>query len=46
VVRNSAEFEVLALNKLEDNFHASPVIIGDDLYLRGFKYLYCIAEEK
>ena len=45
VVKHSADFEVLSLNKLEDKFHASPVIIGDDLYLRGFKYLYCISEE-
>jgi len=45
VVKHSTDFEVLSLNKLEDNFHASPVIIGDELYLRGFKYLYCISEE-
>ncbi len=45
VVRHGPDFEVIALNKLEDNFHASPVIIGDNLYLRGFKYLYCISED-
>ena len=45
VVKHSTDFDVLSLNKLEDNFHASPVIIGDELYLRGFKYLYCISEE-
>jgi outer membrane protein assembly factor BamB len=46
VVKHSVDFEVLSLNKLEDNFHASPIVNGDDLYLRGFKYLYCISEEK
>ena len=45
IVRHGPDFEVIALNKLEDNFHASPVIIGNNLYLRGFKYLYCISEE-
>ena len=45
VVKHSTDFEVLSLNKLEDNFHASPVVIGEKLYLRGFKYLYCISED-
>ena len=45
VVKQGADFEVMSQNKLEDGFHASPVIIGNDLYLRGFKYLYCISEE-
>jgi len=40
VIRNSEKFEVLAQNKLDDTFDASPVIAGDDLYLRGHKYLY------
>lgn len=30
---------------LEDSFHATPVIVGKDLYLRGFDHLYCIAED-
>jgi outer membrane protein assembly factor BamB len=46
VVKQGSDFEVLSQNKLEDNFHASPVIIGDNLYLRGFKYLYCISEKQ
>ncbi len=45
VVKSGAEFTVLSQNNLDDSFHASPVIIGNNLYLRGFKYLYCIAEE-
>ena len=46
IVKCDSEFEVLAKNTLDDGFHASPVIIGNNLYLRGFKYLYCISEEK
>jgi len=45
VVKAGAEFSILAKNTLDDTFHASPVIIGNDLFLRGFKYLYCISEK-
>ncbi|MCP4709164.1 MAG: PQQ-binding-like beta-propeller repeat protein [Planctomycetes bacterium] len=38
------EFEVLATNVLDDEFDCSPVVIGDELYLKGKKYIYCIAE--
>lgn len=46
VVKAGAEFSILAKNSLDDTFHASPVIVGNDLFLRGFKYLYCISEKK
>ncbi len=45
VVKHGSEFTVLAKNELADNFHASPVILGENLYLRGYKYLYCIAQD-
>jgi outer membrane protein assembly factor BamB len=45
VIRHGPDFEVLSQNQLEDSFHASPVVVGNNLYLRGFRYLYCIAEE-
>lgn len=41
VVKAGETFEILASNELDDNFHASPVIVGDQLILRGFKSLYC-----
>jgi outer membrane protein assembly factor BamB len=34
--------EVLATNTLDDGFDASPAIVGDELYLRGRRYLYRI----
>jgi hypothetical protein len=37
---------LLASNKLEDKFTASPVIAGNSLLLRGEKHLYCITEAK
>ncbi len=44
VIREGAEFAVIAQNKLNDNFDASPAIAGNDLILRGLKNLYCISE--
>lgn len=35
--------EILASNELNDNFHASPVIVGNDLILKGFDTLYCFS---
>jgi len=34
----------LALNQLDDRFSASPAFVDGELYLRGERYLYCIAE--
>jgi outer membrane protein assembly factor BamB len=36
--------KVLALNTLDDGFDASPAVAGDELYLRGRRHLYRIAE--
>ena len=45
VIKAGPSFALLSSNKLDDTFHASPVVIGNDLYLRGFSYLYCISEK-
>lgn len=37
--------EHLGLNRLDDGFSASAAVLGRELFLRGEKYLYCIAEE-
>jgi outer membrane protein assembly factor BamB len=44
VIRHGTEFEVLSQNTLDDEFDASPVIVGDEMYLRGYRYLYCISK--
>lgn len=36
---------VLALNRLNDSFSASAAVVGRELFLRGQRNLYCIAEE-
>ncbi len=45
VVKAGETFEVIASNELNDNFHASPVIVGNELILRGFDSLYCFSEQ-
>ena len=45
VVKAGSEFSLLAKNTLDDTFEASPVVVGNDLFLRGAKYLYCISEK-
>ena len=45
VFRHGETFELLANNKLDDAFDASPAIAGDELYLRGHRYLYKVAKE-
>lgn len=45
VIKDSDTFESLAVNKLDEQFDASPAICGKELFLRGHEYLYCIAEK-
>ena len=43
VLNASDSFEVLAVNRLDDKFDCSPAFAGDEMYLKGKQYLYCIA---
>jgi outer membrane protein assembly factor BamB len=45
VLKNADTFEVLATNTLDDKIDCSPVVIGDTLYLKGKKNLYCIRKQ-
>lgn len=45
VIKDGATLEVLAQNRLDDAFSASPALVGNAIFLRGEKYLYCIAAE-
>jgi len=45
VVKVGETFKLLSQNTLDDSFFASPVILGDDLFLRGVKALYCVSED-
>ena len=43
VLRHGPKLEVLAINELSDGFDASPALVDGELYLRGYRFLYCIA---
>ena len=45
VLKPSDNLEVLATNRLEEKIDASPAVAGNELFLRGREYLYCIAEQ-
>ena len=45
VVKSGPTFEVLASNTLADGFDASPALVDNEMFLRGYKYLYAIAHQ-
>ena len=45
VISHDASPELLAANRLDESFSASPAIAGRQLFLRGEQSLYCLAEE-
>jgi len=45
VLKNSGKPDIIATNKLDDAFEASPALSGRELFLRGRHSLYCIAEK-
>lgn len=44
VIQAGAPLKVRAVNQLDDQFDASPAVVGNELLLRGRKYLYCVSE--
>jgi hypothetical protein len=45
VLKQSEKLEVLATNRLDDKFDASPAAVGKELFMRGREYLYNLAEK-
>ena len=43
VARRGAKPEILATNRLDDGFDASPAAVGTQLFLRGRESLYCLS---
>lgn len=46
VLEPGRELKIFATNQLDEGFDASPVALGDDLFLRGEQHLYCISASK
>lgn len=44
VLRHDRENPVLAVNRLDDVFSATAAVVDSELYLRGERFLYCLAE--
>jgi outer membrane protein assembly factor BamB len=44
VLKAGREFEILAVNKLDEYTLASPVAVGDQIFIRTMEHLYCIAK--
>jgi hypothetical protein len=42
VLKQGPSYEILARNVLDDGFDASPALVDNEIYMRGFKYLYNI----
>jgi len=46
VLRHGTTFKALATNALDDRFDASMALVDDTIYLRGYRHLYAIAEDR
>jgi outer membrane protein assembly factor BamB len=46
VLRHDRENGLLAVNHLDDSFSASAALVDKELYLRGERFLYCIADTR
>ncbi len=44
VVRAGPKFDLVAKNELGEKTYASPALSGGQMFLRSFKYLYCIGK--
>jgi len=45
VLERSTSLKILATNRLDDKDPTSPAIAGNQLFLRGANFLYCIAKD-
>jgi outer membrane protein assembly factor BamB len=45
VLRSGPTLDVLAKNVLNDGFDASAALVDDEIYMRGYRYLYAIASQ-
>jgi outer membrane protein assembly factor BamB len=44
-LKDGPGLEIISESKLDDSFTASPAIAGDEIFLRGLKFVYCIAKD-
>jgi len=39
-------FELLGAAKLGEDAYATPAFVGDRIYLRGLRHLFCVGQQK
>lgn len=44
VLKHGKTLEAVATNKLDDRFDASPALVDKEIYLRGYRSLYCVSQ--
>jgi outer membrane protein assembly factor BamB len=44
VLKHGPTPEILSTNHLDDGFDASAALVDREMYLRGYRFLYCVAE--
>ena len=44
VIKHGPTYEVLSENTLDDGFDASPALVDNEIFIRGYKYLYAIGQ--
>jgi hypothetical protein len=44
VIEHGPTYKVLAENTLDDGFDASMALVDNEIFLRGYKYLYAISQ--
>ena len=44
VIKHGPTYEVLAKNTLDDGFDASPALVDNEIFLRGYRFLYSIEQ--
>jgi outer membrane protein assembly factor BamB len=43
VLKHGPTLEILKENTLDEGFDASPALVDNEIYMRGYRYLYCIS---
>lgn len=44
VIKDAPQLEIVATNSLGEGIDATPAIAGDEMFIRGQRHLYCLAE--
>jgi outer membrane protein assembly factor BamB len=45
VISHADKPRILATNRLDESFSSSAALAGRELFLRGQRYLYCLADD-